>query len=1247
MKSLYRILALLLAGFFFSASAVRAAEFAVATDGGGYVDATLGGGAALSDNWSFSAWVYFTEGGSYAEGDSPLAVVTSQQDIATGLSAEVLIDGDVDGVQHLELGRSNGYVGEHSTLPIPTNQWTHIAITVSSSKVVRYFINGAAAGVFATEYASRNVSLGHVGSGLIRFMGNHPFGRKFKGGLDDVQIWNTERSAAEILAAMSTPPVGSEPNLVAWYRLNEGTGNSAANGDTLNASGPATLVNVVTWVPGVSGSLVLNANDSEAGSLRQVIASAASGGTLTFAPYLSGQTILLTSGQLLLDKNLIIDGSTLPGGIQINGNATSRVFYVNSGVATVLKSLTIANGLAPEGIFAANGGGGGIFSRGRVDLLNCSIVSNSVAAGGSSYAGGIACDGGDVRLTNSTVAFNRALTGSFSQGGAFYNYLGTLIFDQCTVVSNQAADTSGGVAQGGSTTLRATVFSNGNTDFYNFSGGASLGNNFIADGTSSGLTHGVNGDLVGTSGSPLNPLLSPLGNYGGPTPTLRPLPDSPVIDTGGASASATDQRGLARVVGPFSDIGAVEFQDASPVVTTSGDSGLGSLRFTITYSTNGSTITFTNTLSGDTIPLTSGQLLLNKNLTIDGSALAGGITISGNQASRIFGVTNGSAVTLNSLTLANGRAVGAFPEYNGGAIYNYSGGTLTLNNCLLTNNSGNFGAAIENQGALHIHRSTFAGNSADAGGGAVDSFGIGSSMTAANSTFLGNSAPFYGGAIFLNASTATIIHCTISSNSCVNGEGGGIDLISGSALFLTNSIVAGNSAITGPDINLGGGLFSGANDVIGVNPLLAPLGNYGGPTPTAPPLPGSPAINAASVIAGLTTDQRGAGFPRVVDSAPDIGAVETAYPPEIAVEQPAGVNLVDGTASLSFGTVNVGSGSAALVFTITNRGGGNLALTNLTTDGANPGDFIVSHLLSYWPLPASDFNSSNGGFTVTTPQPYEGPWTYSTGSWRENGQDAENGHPNISYLISPTTTITGAGAVELTFAHRWSFEPCCDGGTVEISVNGGAYVPVPGAAFTQNGYNESGRFTGESAGHASSAFIQSKATLGTFNAGDTLAVRFVAANDSNIRGDQPCWEITSYALTYSRFILAPRSSTTFTVQFVPTGTGARTATLHILSDDSDENPFDITLNGTGAGVNPVATTLAGATRLANGMFRFGFTNVTGASFTVFGTTNVALPFNQWSNLGPVLESPAGSGQFQFTDPQATNHPTRFYRVKSP
>jgi hypothetical protein len=69
--------------------------------------------------------------------------------------------------------------------------------------------------------------------------------------------------------------------------------------------------------------------------------------------------------------------------------------------------------------------------------------------------------------------------------------------------------------------------------------------------------------------------------------------------------------------------------------------------------------------------------------------------------------------------------------------------------------------------------------------------------------------------------------------------------------------------------------------------------------------------------------------------------------------------------------------------------------------------------------------------------------------------------------------------------------------------------------------------------------------------------------------------------------------------------------------------------------------------LGNGSFQFGFTNYTDTSFIVLATTNLALPLNSWLSLGPALETPIGSGQFEFTDPQMATNATRFYRVRSP
>ncbi len=96
-------------------------------------------------------------------------------------------------------------------------------------------------------------------------------------------------------------------------------------------------------------------------------------------------------------------------------------------------------------------------------------------------------------------------------------------------------------------------------------------------------------------------------------------------------------------------------------------------------------------------------------------------------------------------------------------------------------------------------------------------------------------------------------------------------------MSLTNSIVAQNSAAySGPNIHDDGSNTTISHSLTSGDPLLAPLGDYGGPTQTMPPLPGSPAIDAGdpAFTGPPDTDQRGEGFPRVLNGRIDIGAFE-------------------------------------------------------------------------------------------------------------------------------------------------------------------------------------------------------------------------------------------------------------------------------------------------------------------------------------------------------------------------------------
>ena len=96
-------------------------------------------------------------------------------------------------------------------------------------------------------------------------------------------------------------------------------------------------------------------------------------------------------------------------------------------------------------------------------------------------------------------------------------------------------------------------------------------------------------------------------------------------------------------------------------------------------------------------------------------------------------------------------------------------------------------------------------------------------------------------------------------------------------------------------------------------------------------------------------------------------------------------------------------------------------------------------------------------------------------------------------------------------------------------------------------------------------------------------------------------------------------------------------TLYIAS--SDQNLYAYAATAT----TPI--TLTNPARLGNGAFQFGFTNIPGATFSAWSTTNLTVPFSNWTSMGVVTQF--SSGQYQFTDLQATNSPQRYYRIRSP
>jgi predicted outer membrane repeat protein len=205
----------------------------------------------------------------------------------------------------------------------------------------------------------------------------------------------------------------------------------------------------------------------------------------------------------------------------------------------------------------------------------------------------------------------------------------------------------------------------------------------------------------------------------------------------------------------------------------------------------------------------------------------------------------------------------------------YAIATLSLSECVVAGNNAQRagGLSHHSSGKLTIDNSTISGNTAIMAGGAYIGLSPSSpfAATITNTTFANNQAAMFGGAVQSQA-PLTLNNCTVASNTA-GWNGGGIDNTAG-ALTLNNSIVAGNSAPSDPNVF---GSFTGSNNLTSGDPMLGPLADNGGPTLTMALLPGSPAIDAGSdalIPPGVTTDQRGAGYPRCCGNCVDIGAFE-------------------------------------------------------------------------------------------------------------------------------------------------------------------------------------------------------------------------------------------------------------------------------------------------------------------------------------------------------------------------------------
>ncbi len=358
-----------------------------------------------------------------------------------------------------------------------------------------------------------------------------------------------------------------------------------------------------------------------------------------------------------------------------------------------------------------------------------------------------------------------------------------------------------------------------------------------------------------------------------------------------------------------------------------------SLREAIDVAAPGDTIVFSALFNtAQTIGLMNGELDVDKDLTIVGPG-ADLLTIDGNNGAtvdNVFDIFANVTVNLSGMTITDGGFYADFSIHNSGSLTieqcSVSGnvsaggirndGTLTVDSSTISENNGLRGGGIENYGDLTIVKSTVSNNVGDfasaLGGGAGGVFSRDGTLTITNSTISGNlkrNAHDNGGGIWTNSPT------TITNTTIANNEGNVLSSSDASGIFAVSNLVTIRSTIIAANVNnstvpdvvagSGGGFLSGGWNLIGnagavttfnflgdqtgtaaapLNPLLDPLGNYGGMTETHRLQTNSPAIDKAYSF-GSTEDQR--GFTRPFDKAnypnatggdgSDIGAYELQF----------------------------------------------------------------------------------------------------------------------------------------------------------------------------------------------------------------------------------------------------------------------------------------------------------------------------------------------------------------------------------
>ena len=604
------------------------------------------------------------------------------------------------------------------------------------------------------------------------------------------------------------------------------------------------------------------------------------------------------------------------GGIGLIGGYGGGIY--NAGTLTLTNS-TVSNNITGSGgdggsasVGSSNGGdgglggkGSGIYNVGTLTLTNSTISNNENGPGG---------DGGDGGVDSG----NGGNGGNGGSGSGIYN-AGTLTLTSSTIANNRTGDGgdfgsgftpglpgspgyAGGVGLfGGSLSIKNTIIANN----YEGSTGTTGDDYYYEDGTitdngynlveitntaagANGFTNGTNNNIVGEQAN--LGLDSTLTYTGGFTQTLKVT--SGVLTQSanyGSTTETTDQRGYYRKIGTlysgdtptlvtagitrgaYQYYGVVARSNIDPNWTSSSNNYYTNIQGAENHVSVGNTIILAGTAifeSGITIDI---------NLTISGEGSSNtyiqSAQTSGTASERIFYIFY-SIVTLSDMTIRyglpgiynrgtlslNNCTVSENTSSSGGGIYN-NNGTIAITNCIITRNSitadygkgggiysegifsnlslsnvtisnnysnelRSYGGGIYCSKSLSMEGGAISNNSVGTSGGGI--YCSGGTLNLTNVIINDNTSSYInGGGIYLSGSSLSLTDVTISGNSTGSSGGGGI-LCSNSNMTLSNVTISGNTISSSSSINGGGGIkCSATGRNLSLNNVTI-SGNYGG-----------------------------------------------------------------------------------------------------------------------------------------------------------------------------------------------------------------------------------------------------------------------------------------------------------------------------------------------------------------------------------------------------------------------------------